>query len=94
MEIADQRDVHALRGKPVADQRHGGGGFLIIYGDARQFRTGPRQFRHLRRRRRHIGGISAGHGLHHNGRIAAHGDGADLNSDAGTARKGSMGHGH
>ena len=95
MKVADQRRGHALRRQPVADHRHSSSSGLGIDRNPHQFRTRLRQFRHLSGRGVRIGGVRIGHGLHHDGRTAAHGDGADADGDAGTTRnRGRMaGHG-
>ncbi len=71
VEVADQRRVHAHRGEPVADMRHGGGRLVAIDGDAHELRAGARQRRDLPRRRLDVGGVGVGHRLHGDRRAAA-----------------------
>ncbi len=85
MEIADQRDGTALAVELFADVRHRRRGLFGIDGDAHQFRARLGQLRHLGHRGLDIGGVRIGHGLHHHGGIAAHGDGADVDGDGAVA---------
>ena len=86
MEVADERHLHAARGEPVADMRHGGRGLLPVDGDAHELGAGTRQRGHLRHRRRHVGGVGVGHGLHHDGRIAAERDAPHPHGNGAVAR--------
>jgi hypothetical protein len=85
MEITDQRDGAALAVEPFADVRHRRRGLFGIDGDAHQFRARLGQLRHLGHRGLDIGGVRVGHGLHHHGGIATHGDGADADGDGAVA---------
>ena len=95
VEVADQRDIDAHRGEPVADVRHGGRRLVAIDGDAHELRAGARERRDLARRRLDVGGVGVGHRLHRDRRAAADRDRAgaapDAHADARAARRGPEG---
>ena len=72
MEIPDQGRVAAQRVQPLPDTGNLARRILVIHRDAHKFRPGGSQLLHLFHRRRRIGGIGIRHGLHDDGRTAAH----------------------
>ena len=78
MEVADDRHIDALLEQLLLDVRDGGSGLVAVDGDAHDLRAGARERSNLRRGRGNVGGVRVGHRLHDDGRVAAHGDMADL----------------
>ncbi len=72
MEITHQRHGHAHLVQPIADMGHGLGRFIAVHGDADKLGAGPCKVCRLAGGAFNIGRIRIGHGLHDNGRAAAH----------------------
>jgi hypothetical protein len=67
VEVADDRDRDLLD-----DLGHGARGGLGVHGDAHQLAARGVERVDLGHRPRHVGGVGVGHGLHHDGPLAAH----------------------
>ena len=76
VEVADDGHRHAEAIEAVDDVGHGRGGGVIVDGDAHQFGAGAGQGGTLPDGAVNVGGVGVGHGLHHNGCIAADADSA------------------
>ena len=78
MEVADDGHADAELVERVDDFRDGLGGGFGVDGDAHQFGAGVRQRHHLIDGGGGVGGVGIGHGLDHDGVVAAHPDIADF----------------
>ena len=82
VKVSDDGNVDALLVELVDDAGNGGCGFVVIDGDADQFASSAGQGGYLADRRRHIGGVGVGHGLHHDRGIAADAHTGDRGGDS------------
>src|SRR6185503_9075472 len=71
MKIPHQRRIDAHGVEPLADRWHRGGGLGVVDSDAHDLGSGAREIRHLLYGGRDVRRIGIGHGLDHDGRIAA-----------------------
>ena len=77
VEVADDGDGDAVLVELVDDRGDGGCGFVVVDGDADQFRPGAGQGRDLLDGGGNVGGVGVGHRLHHDRCIAADAHTAD-----------------
>ena len=71
VKVADDGHADAEFIERIDDFGHRARGVFGVDGDAHQFRAGLGQRHHLIDRRRDIGGVGIGHGLHHDGMVPA-----------------------
>src|SRR6185436_1731661 len=67
VEVADDRHLHLAH-----DLRYRAGGRVVVHGHAHQLAARRVQRAHLGHRSRHVRGVGIGHGLDHDGPLAAH----------------------
>ena len=77
VEVADDGNANAEAVEAVDDGGHGGGGRVVVHGDAHELRAGAGKGRDLADGAFNVGRVGVGHGLHHNWCIAAHADASD-----------------
>ena len=73
VEVSDDGHIATPVGEARYDLRERGSRLLVVYGDANQLRTCPRQRQHLVRRGTNVRRIRVGHGLNDDRVPASHG---------------------